>query len=100
LQGIKKHKQMEAAVSHYCFASIFLLAPEENFPGNESKLDTRNQSRFLSKSSTWDANENLAQSPKFVLPRVDVMITIFGEKFGVFSKSNVMIKILHNLTLF
>jgi hypothetical protein len=31
---------------------------------------------------------------------VDVMITIFGEKVGVFSKTNVMIQLLHNLALF
>jgi hypothetical protein len=40
-------------------------------------------------------------------PGVDVMITIFydfrqfsAEKIGVFSKTNVMVKILHNLALF
>jgi hypothetical protein len=32
-------------------------------------------------------------------PGVDVMITIFGEKNDVFLKTNVMIKILHNLAL-
>jgi hypothetical protein len=40
-------------------------------------------------------------------PGVDVMITIFGDfcqfsakKLAFFSKTNVMIKILHNLALF
>jgi hypothetical protein len=31
---------------------------------------------------------------------VDVMITIFDEKIGVFSKTNVMIQIWHNLAVF
>jgi hypothetical protein len=50
------------------------------------------------------------QSPngrKFAQPGVDVMITIFcdfrqfsAKKLAFFSKTNVMIKILHNLALF
>jgi hypothetical protein len=39
--------------------------------------------------------------PEFLsVPGVDVTITIFGEKMAFFSKTNVMINILHNLALF
>jgi hypothetical protein len=61
----------------------------------------------LSFRAYFDLKCLVGASPSTVWPGVDVMITIFcdfrqfgAKKMAFFSKTNVMIKILHNLALF